>query len=200
MNGNAQKLIKYMDGASKRFIIPVYQRNYDWKTEQCRQLYSDLVKVIKQGRKSHFFGSIVSVQSETGTMEEFLIIDGQQRLTTISLLLLAIYRLLCEGKAVSQDKQLTDKILKKYLIDEYEPEEKRIKLKPIKNDEKAFNYLFDPTEEKIPGSNLTINYQFFYDRIQKGELTIDELFDAICKLEFFQIIICRFIITNNLFV
>lgn len=187
MNGNAQKLIKYMDGASKRFIIPVYQRNYDWKTEQCRQLYSDLVKVIKQGRKSHFFGSIVSVQSETGTMEEFLIIDGQQRLTTISLLLLAIYRLLCEGKAVSQDKQLTDKILKKYLIDEYEPEEKRIKLKPIKNDEKAFNYLFDPTEEKIPGSNLTINYQFFYDRIQKGELTIDELFDAICKLEIINI-------------
>ena len=115
MNGNAQKLIKYMDGASKRFIIPVYQRNYDWKMEHCKQLYDDLVKVIRQNRKSHFFGSIVSVQSETGTMEEFLIIDGQQRLTTISLLLLAIYHLLCSGKMVSQDRQLTDKILKKYL-------------------------------------------------------------------------------------
>lgn len=93
MTGNAQKLIKYMDGASKRFIIPVYQRNYDWKTEHCKQLYDDLVKVIRQNRKSHFFGSIVSVQSETGSMEEFLIIDGQQRLTTVSLLLLAIYHL-----------------------------------------------------------------------------------------------------------
>lgn len=91
MNGNAQKLIKYLDGASKRFIIPVYQRNYDWKMEHCKQLYDDLVKIIRQNRKSHFFGSIVSVQSESGTMEEFLIIDGQQRLTTISLLLLAIY-------------------------------------------------------------------------------------------------------------
>lgn len=187
MNGNAQKLIKYMDGASKRFIIPVYQRNYDWKMEHCKQLYDDLVKVIRQNRKSHFFGSIVSVQSETGTMEEFLIIDGQQRLTTISLLLLAIYHLLCSGKLVSQDRQLTDKILKKYLIDEYEPEEKRIKLKPIKNDQKAFGILFDKDEERIPDSNLTINYQYFYDRIQREELSIDELFDAICRLEIINI-------------
>lgn len=187
MNGNAQKLIKYLDGASKRFIIPVYQRNYDWKMEHCKQLYDDLVKIIRQNRKSHFFGSIVSVQSESGTMEEFLIIDGQQRLTTISLLLLAIYHLLSSGKMVSRDHQLTDKILKKYLIDEYEPEEKRIKLKPIKNDQKAFGILFDQNEEYIPDSNLTINYRYFYDRIQHGELDIDELFDAICKLEIINI-------------
>lgn len=187
MNGNAQKLIKYLDGASKRFIIPVYQRNYDWKMEHCKQLYDDLVKIIRQNRKSHFFGSIVSVQSESGTMEEFLIIDGQQRLTTISLLLLAIYHLLSSGKMVSCDHQLTDKILKKYLIDEYEPEEKRIKLKPIKNDQKAFGILFDQDEEYIPDSNLTINYRYFYDRIQHGELDIDELFDAICKLEIINI-------------
>lgn len=187
MNGNAQKLIKYLDGASKRFIIPVYQRNYDWKMEHCKQLYDDLVKIIRQNRKSHFFGSIVSVQSESGTMEEFLIIDGQQRLTTISLLLLAIYHLLSSGKMVSRDHQLTDKILKKYLIDEYEPEEKRIKLKPIKNDQKAFGILFDQDEEYIPDSNLTINYRYFYDRIQHSELDIDELFDAICKLEIINI-------------
>lgn len=191
MNGNAQKLIKYLDGASKRFIIPVYQRNYDWKMEHCKQLYDDLVKIIRQNRKSHFFGSIVSVQSESGTMEEFLIIDGQQRLTTISLLLLAIYHLLSSGKMVSRDHQLTDKILKKYLIDEYEPEEKRIKLKPIKNDQKAFGILFDQDEEYIPDSNLTINYRYFYDRIQHGELDIDELFDAICKLEIINISLNR---------
>ena len=187
MNGNAQKLIKYLDGASKRFIIPVYQRNYDWKMEHGEQLCDDLLKIIRQNRKSHFFGSIVSVQSESGTMEEFLIIDGQQRLTTISLLLLAIYHLLSSGKMVSRDHQLTDKILKKYLIDEYEPEEKRIKLKPIKNDQKAFGILFDQDEEYIPDSNLTINYRYFYDRIQHGELDIDELFDAICKLEIINI-------------
>lgn len=176
-----------MDGASKRFVIPVYQRNYDWKMEHCKQLYDDLVKVIRQNRKSHFFGSVVSVQSESGTMEEFLIIDGQQRLTTVSLLLLAMYHLLQKKIAVSQDRQLPDKILKKYLIDEYEPEEKRIKLKPIKNDQKAFGFLFERDEEHIPDSNLTINYQYFYERIQRGELTVDELFDAISRLEIINI-------------
>ena len=60
MNGNTQKLIKYLDGASKRFIIPVYQRNYDWKMEHCKQLYDDLVKVIRQNRKSHFLGTIIN--------------------------------------------------------------------------------------------------------------------------------------------
>lgn len=67
------------------------------------------------------------------------------------------------------------------------PENKRIKLKPIKNDQKAFGILFDQDEEYIPDSNLTINYRYFYDRIQHGELDIDELFDAICKLEIINI-------------
>lgn len=65
-----------MEGAKKRFIIPVYQRNYD-----CKQLYDDLIKVI---RNSHFFGSLVSVYQPSGRYIEFLVIDGQQRLTTIS--------------------------------------------------------------------------------------------------------------------
>ena len=61
MKGTECKFLKYMSGADKRFVIPVYQRNYDWKTENCKQLYDDLVKIIKSGRKSHFFGSLVSV-------------------------------------------------------------------------------------------------------------------------------------------
>jgi len=61
MKGSELRLIEYMEGSKKRFIIPVYQRNYDWKIENCKQLYDDLVKVIKQNRKSHFFGSLVSV-------------------------------------------------------------------------------------------------------------------------------------------
>ena len=89
MKGTEAKLISYIQGSDKRFIIPVYQRNYDWKTENCRQLYDDLVKVISQNKHSHFFGSIVSVHND-GTFNEYLVIDGQQRLTTVSLLLLAI--------------------------------------------------------------------------------------------------------------
>lgn len=47
MKGSECRLIEYMEGSKKRFIIPVYQRNYDWKTENCKQLYDDLIKVIK---------------------------------------------------------------------------------------------------------------------------------------------------------
>ena len=90
MNGSECKFVKYMEGSDKRFVIPVYQRNYDWKTENCKQLYDDLVKIIKGNRKSHFFGSLVSVYNPDGHNEEFLIIDGQQRLTTVSLLFLAM--------------------------------------------------------------------------------------------------------------
>ena len=74
-----------MEGSDKLFVIPVYQRNYDWKTENCKQLYDDLVKIIKGHRKSHFFGSLVSVYNPDGHNEEFLIIDGQQRLTSVLL-------------------------------------------------------------------------------------------------------------------
>ena len=70
MKGSESKLIKYMEGADKRFVIPVYQRNYDWKTEHCKQLYDDLKKVIQNKRKSHFFGSIVSVYNPEGEQEE----------------------------------------------------------------------------------------------------------------------------------
>ena len=50
MKGSECKFVKYMEGSDKRFVIPVYQRNYDWKTENCKQLYDDLVKIIKGGR------------------------------------------------------------------------------------------------------------------------------------------------------
>lgn len=102
MKGSECKFVKYMEGSDKRFVIPVYQRNYDWKTENCKQLYDDLVKIIKGHRKSHFFGSLVSVYNPDGHNEEFLIIDGQQRLTTVSLLFLAMYNLIDKGVVVPE--------------------------------------------------------------------------------------------------
>ena len=103
MKGSECRLIEYMEGSKKRFIIPVYQRNYDWKTENCKQLYDDLVKVIKNNRRSHFFGSLVSVYEPSGRNTEFLVIDGQQRLTTVSLLFLAMYNLISNGIIVPED-------------------------------------------------------------------------------------------------
>ena len=51
MKGEQCKFLKFMEGPDKRFVIPVYQRNYDWKTENCKQLYDDLIKIIKASRK-----------------------------------------------------------------------------------------------------------------------------------------------------
>lgn len=186
MKGSETKLVSYMQGSDKRFVIPVYQRNYDWKTENCKQLYDDLIKVICRGRKSHFFGSIVSVHND-GEFNEYLVIDGQQRLTTISLLLLAMYNLMKNGVLTPEKGNLAEKIYKTYLIDEWQDDDTRIKLKPVKNDRNAFGKLFDEETEHIPDSNLTINYNYFYSRIQKEEITLDELYEAVTKLEIINI-------------
>ena len=81
MKGSEAKMMGFMEGADKRFVIPVYQRKYDWKYDNCRQLYEDLKKIVVDGRESHFFGSIVSAVVPKGSKIEYHIIDGQQRLT-----------------------------------------------------------------------------------------------------------------------
>lgn len=187
MKGSECRLIEYMEGSKKRFIIPVYQRNYDWKTENCKQLFDDLIKVIKNNRKSHFFGSLVSVYNPSGRNTEFLVIDGQQRLTTVSLLFLAMYNLIKNEVIVPEDSSLADQIYESFLVDKYQPAETRVKLKPVKNDRRAFGMLFSDPSEHISGSNLTENYNYFYSRIQSADITIDELFDAICRLEIINI-------------
>ena len=187
MKGSECKFVKYMQGDDKRFVIPVYQRNYDWKTENCKQLYDDLVRIIKGHRRSHFFGSLVSVYNPNGHNEEFLVIDGQQRLTTVSLLFLAMYNIIDRDIIVPKTANLKQRIYESYLVDKWQPEDTRIKLKPVKNDRMAFDKLFSDPSEHIRESNLTVNYDYFYNRIQKQEITIDELYDAICCLEIINI-------------
>jgi uncharacterized protein with ParB-like and HNH nuclease domain len=189
MKGSEIKLIAYMQGSNKRFVIPVYQRNYDWKTENCKQLFDDLVKVVRKKRKSHFFGSIVSVYNPDGAHDEFLTIDGQQRLTTVSLLLLAIYNLLNRNILVPLKETLSERIYEEYLVDKWQDDDTRIKLKPVKNDQVAYSNLFSDESDYIKESNLTINYNYFYERIQKQEITVDELFESLGKLEIINIML-----------
>lgn len=77
MKGSEAKLIEYLEGAGKRYVIPVYQRKYDWREDNCRQLYEDLKKIIRDRRESHFFGSIVSSVIGNGALTEYHIIDGK---------------------------------------------------------------------------------------------------------------------------
>ena len=101
MRGKDEKLLDIFNSNGKRFIIPAYQRNYDWKQANCERLFDDLVSLTKSHRDGHFFGSVVTVENEDGFSTERLVIDGQQRVTTVSLLLLAMYRLLDNGEVVS---------------------------------------------------------------------------------------------------
>jgi uncharacterized protein with ParB-like and HNH nuclease domain len=186
MNGRESDLVSILKSADK-LIIPVYQRNYDWKETHCQTLFNDLEKTIKNNRKTHFFGGIVSVNDPVGGRADYLIIDGQQRLTTVTLLLLALAKLLQEGKVQSDDRILADTIIKKYLADEIDPQKRKIKLKPIKGDSDAFERLWRDPEEYTLSSNVTMNYMYFYNRIQKGELTASQLFEAVQRLQVIDI-------------
>ena len=182
MHGDAKYLVRFLGGADKRFMIPVYQRNYAWKIPQCKKLYDDLIKVIKMNRENHFLGSIVSVYNPDSYAQEYLIIDGQQRLTTISLLLLALYHSIKQGVVKSNNNQLAQKIYEEYLIDKYQSDETKIKLKPIRQDNYAFQTLFETNKEHIESSDITVNYEYFKTRIQWEEITPDDLFDSICRI------------------
>ena len=178
MNGGSKPLLKFMEGSDTRFVIPVYQRNYDWKRDNCAQLFNDLEKVVTEGRPSHFFGSVVS--SSEGT--EKIIIDGQQRLTTVSLLLLALSNLAKAGEIPCESSTLADKIMFDYLVDQWQPEEKKVKLKPVKNDQRAFTRLFGDEKDFVLDSTVTQNYLYFCERLRACGLSADDIFEALKKL------------------
>ena len=187
MKGSAAKMTSFMEGADKRFVIPVYQRKYDWREENCFQLYNDLKRIITDQRGSHFFGSIVSSVVPNGSKIEYHIIDGQQRLTTVSLLLLAISNLISQGKISPQENRLNEQIKQRFLISPWADEDDRIKLRPVKGDRDALTKLFGDAEDYDRSSNLTINYDFFCRMILKEEISVDDLFAAIGKLEIISI-------------
>lgn len=178
MNGGSKPLLKFMEGSDTRFVIPVYQRNYDWKRDNCAQLFNDLEKVATERRPSHFFGSVVS--STEGS--EKIIIDGQQRLTTVSLLLLALSNLAKAGMIPCKSSTLADKIMFDYLVDQWQPEEKKVKLKPVKNDQRAFTRLFGDEKDFVLDSTVTQNYLYFRDRLCACSLSADDIFGALRKL------------------
>ena len=186
MNGQGKLLTHFLKNADK-LVIPVYQRNYDWKEEHCKKLYSDLVKTIRDNKRWHFFGGIVSVSDPMGSSSDYLVIDGQQRITTVSLLLLATANLIRAGLVTPNDPNLYDVITKKYLVDEINPKQRKMKLKPIKGDQDAYDRLWgDPSEYNF-SSRITQNYLFFYNQIQREDISVDQLFAAVEKLQIIDI-------------
>ena len=188
MKGSASHLLEFLEGSRKRFIIPVYQRNYDWKTDNCKQLFDDLVQVIRENKQSHFFGSIVSYAH---LRDEVVLIDGQQRITTVSLILIAMINAMKQGIMESEDSNLVDILQDTYIIDKYRKDERKVRLKPFRDDCNAFDRLiFNKEEDYVADSKVTHNYHYFYDRITNlKELTMDELYRAIDSLEIIDIVL-----------
>lgn len=184
MKAGEKEFLSFLEGKNKKFIIPVYQRNYNWKKEQCKRLFDDLEDIIASNFRTHFLGSIVSIYSMG---QEYLVIDGQQRITTMSILLMAMYNVI-KDQCIETNYLSGEEIMDVYLINKYSKnDEDKIKLIPIIEDRIAYNKLFDDDKELIENSNITNNYRYFYDRILEGSVSIDDLYKAIEKLVIVEI-------------
>ena len=186
MKGSEEYLYSFMEGRRKRFVIPVYQRNYNWKNEQCKQLFDDLVALHYNHKNSHFFGSVVSVNENS---KEYTIIDGQQRLTTVSLIMIAMIKAVENGVYTSTaDIKIATDIKQDYIVAD-DDDVNKLRLRPYNDDKEAFSRIVFDTEDRYnEKSNVTINFHYFYNRIvEKQELSLSDLRDAIEKLQIISI-------------
>jgi uncharacterized protein with ParB-like and HNH nuclease domain len=187
MKANEMRVEDFIAQNRVQFIIPVYQRNYDWAASQCKQLLDDILQVGTNRKQSaHFIGSIVFVHDDIYTssrIKELTIIDGQQRLTTLTLIYLVLYRLAVELK----DQSLMSEINETYLINKFAPEEEKLKLRPTENNDKVLKHLLRhaPHEEYNGFSKLMDNFNYFRSRISLENYKT--VLDGLSKLVFVEI-------------
>ncbi len=162
------------------FSIPVYQRNYTWEEENCEKLLQDIVS-ISQNKKTHFMGSITYIlhliddEKSLRQLQEFVIIDGQQRVTTIMLLLKAI------------ETKIPNEEIKKEIDNLLNLSGQRLRLKPIKSDKEAFDLVMQNRSHELQGvSHIRNNYKFFTKELEhyisKG-YRIEEIYGAFLRLK-----------------
>ena len=187
MKGYAKPLHEFIEGHKIQFVIPVYQRNYDWLIDNCDQLFSDLVKLSRSNRCSHFFGSIVTSSADSSYNR--LVIDGQQRLTTISLLLLAGIKAVKAGAIEISEESKIDEAYEVFLKAKFCNSERKIKLVPIENDRIAYDKIFNEEDSFDEDSKITRNYRHFYDLLTRKPqaLSFDQLLDTIERLQIISI-------------
>ncbi|EJB64790.1 DUF262 domain-containing protein [Helicobacter pylori] len=162
------------------FSIPVYQRNYTWKEGNCKKLLQDIIN-ISQNKKTHFMGSITYIlhliddEKSLRKLQEFVIIDGQQRITTIMLLLKAI------------ETKIPNEEVKKEIDGLLNLSGQKLRLKPIKSDKEAFDLVMQNRSHEIQCvSQIKDNYKFFTKEldnyISKG-YRIEEIYGAFLRLK-----------------
>ena len=143
------------------FRIPVYQRNYDWSESNCNRLLDDIYGIMQSGDK-HFLGTIVFMAAKSGgfALQEYIIIDGQQRLTTLMLILKAL-SVVAESVGVDCYHEIEEQ----YLHNKYCDEEFKVKLKPIKSDNNQFLLLLeDKIDEMDEDTHIYHNFMLCKER------------------------------------
>ena len=170
------------------FKIPVYQRNYDWTNIQCEKLFQDIMKANEMNRQ-HFTGTVVYIDDINGGsgLNEVLIIDGQQRITTIYILLKALYDA-AKGVSVRVEIEIEEVMFNRHCEEKY-----KVKLKPVKSDNEQLTLLIKDKVDKMDrNSNVYKNYVIFQELIKstlEGGAELNDILNGIKKLEIVEIIL-----------
>ncbi len=189
MKATELPLDRFFSQNRTQFVIPVYQRNYDWSKKECEKLLQD---ILEAGRDrtlhSHFIGSIVFVHDQYSSAgpQQLVIIDGQQRLTTFTLIYLAIHHLAKE----LGNEELQEEIMNTYLINRYSKGEARLKLRPTDNNQRALDLLIQGEHELFEGfSRLIENFKFIKSWINADNY--EAVLDGVRKIFFVEISLDR---------
>jgi uncharacterized protein with ParB-like and HNH nuclease domain len=178
MQATETKLRQLIEG-TKQYVVPLFQRPYSWSEKQWKTLWTDVVEQARhEDGRPHFFGSIVttSVQSVPQGVGKYLLIDGQQRLTTIQVFLAALR----DTAFRRGDSRLRERIDGQYLTNAYEEGDERLKVLPTQEDRAAFRAII--RKEEMPEGRLRTCYRFFHqklDKLPEGGIQLDRVHLAI---------------------
>ena len=191
MDARKGNIYEILNG-NKQFLIPVYQRFYSWDIDQCKRLWNDIVEMQRKGKVGHFIGSIVNIAEQampTG-VQKYMIIDGQQRMTTLTLLLLALrdYTIMNPSDTTINARRIDNMLLK----NEYESGDERYKLLLTETDRDILISLVEkkPIAEDTR-SRLIENYNFFAGKLADKEIQPAEVYESIGKLQIVNITLDR---------
>jgi uncharacterized protein with ParB-like and HNH nuclease domain/predicted transport protein len=180
-------LLKFLK-KSPQFVIPIYQRNYSWTAEQCRQLWTDLLRAGRDDKvNAHFIGSIVYVEralSSVTSQEALLVIDGQQRLTTSTLMIAALAKHFeLQGIAELLEAFSTKKLRNYYLINPEEDGERHFKLLLSETDKDTLlAILRNAPMPAEASSRITENYALFQSLITQHHGELEAICQGLAKL------------------
>ncbi|OEH85978.1 hypothetical protein BHU72_14955 [Desulfuribacillus stibiiarsenatis] len=184
MKASETNFLKFLQG-TKQFMIPIYQRKYSWTTKQCRQLWDDTIRAAEDDNvKGHFIGSIVYIERslyQISAVPQLLVIDGQQRMTTLTLFLLALGKAIEEsGKSYEITKK---KIMSYYLTNSEEDDELYHKLILTKNDNNTHvSLILDKPLPDEYSNRIVDNFNFFKNMIKDSGVDLNNLYKGISKL------------------